>query len=456
MSSQSINLSHGHLTIVSTWNYYKRGGDLLVFIAISLAMALFIGQERIISKGELTYWLLILPAALMPLLRFRQTVGSLLLGRALPIAIFGSLACVWCLVRKDFGSIPPVVLFTWVAGWACRDEARIDRQALYAIAVAFFVAGCALYYSQQDYAATPWLMEKLPQPAAADSAPEVVIADPEQKREGMNINGWGVLPGQTAPAFQPWRISVTPNIATSGIFSLLVLLIALGRVTLRPAYAGVLISSTYFAVLSFVRAVFVSLALFGGTFAVMRFLRTRPVLRVLGALLMVVGVVFAVAMSPLLLYHLQDIGIVSRMFLRGLTDLSVADIYRQAYRPWLWAEHVKLFWESPYLMGQGSGLAASATKEIINAGHARSDSISLLTRLLATYGLPTFALFAFLCERCYRLALNNDAWGVAMLSVLVWLTMTWGSIFHPTNGFFVLAFAIFAKGSEAFYDRPES
>jgi hypothetical protein len=97
-------------------------------------------------------------------------------------------------------------------------------------------------------------------------------------------------------------------------------------------------------------------------------------------------------------------------------------------------------------------LAATANTHIINAGQPRSDSVSLLTRLLATYGLASIGVLWFLCERCYRHAKNNDIWAVAVLAVLTWLMMIWGSIFHPTDGIFVLSFLIIAKGRAAFTD----
>jgi len=39
-----------------------------------------------------------------------------------------------------------------------------------------------------------------------------------------------------------------------------------------------------------------------------------------------------------------------------------------------------------------------------------------------------------------------------MLSLLIWLMMTWGSIFHPTNAIFVLALLIIGRGGNAFHE----
>jgi len=37
-----------------------------------------------------------------------------------------------------------------------------------------------------------------------------------------------------------------------------------------------------------------------------------------------------------------------------------------------------------------------------------------------------------------------------VLSVMVWLMMSWGSIFHPSNGMFALGFLLIGNGSQAF------
>lgn len=434
------------------WQWYKSGGDILLFIGISLTIALFVGQERIISRGEPMYWTIVSPAVLLPMLRLRSTIENLGFGAARPLAFFGIVSCGWSVVRLDFNAAIPVLLFVWVAGWATRTEVKLRRAHLFALTLAFYGVACTAYYSQKDYREFPWLMTHSEEPRAAAEAevrPTSVI--PDQQRGGLNLNPWGVLPGQSAPAYQPWRVSATPNIATSGIFSLIVLLVALFRIEVRPFSVGALISTAYFAILSFVRSVFVGLGLFSVSVALMRIL-PNPRLKVVAAFALMAGVALFVALSPVLLFYLQDFEFVSRLFLRGQNGLSIADIGRQAYRPWLWWQHAKLFWSSPYLMGLGSELDVTATTNIINAGHARSDSVSLLTRLLAAHGVATIGIFWYFCKCCYTHAKSGDGWAVAALVVIIWLMTSWGSVFHPTNGIFVLSFLIVARGSAAFAD----
>lgn len=438
------------LSPASLWRWYKSGGDLLIFLALSLATSLFIGQDRMISRGDLMYWMLTVPAVFFPAVRFRQTMDNLLFGRARLVGVFGVLATLAMLWRHDYSLILPVILIVWVTGWACRNEIRLNVRHLCALTLAFYLTGIVLFCLQPPYSDFPWLMARHEGAVGANGL-DLETFIPDQSRPGLNLNAWGILPDQTAPAFGVWRISITPNIATSGLFALLVLLIVLRRFSLQPLKLGVVVSSTYFAILSFVRAVFLGLGIFLAAISIMRVVKS-PGLRVAAVLLMTVGVIAVTALSPSILFLLQDWPIVSRMFLRGETGLTVADIYRQAYRPWLWGEHARLFWESPYLIGQGKDLALSASKSLINAGQARSDSVSFVTRLLATYGIAAFGFIAFIMERCIHHARRDDIWGAAMVAMILFLMMSWGSLFHPTNGIFVLAFLILGKGSDAVSD----
>lgn len=459
----ALERSPGSLVQVGRW--YRSGGDIILFVATSLAMALVIGQEQIIVKGDPLYWVLVIPAILFPTLRLRQTLENLLFGTARPLLAFGLLACGWFVIRQDLAAVFPALLFVWVAGWATRTEVRLRRSHLFALTLGFYCVACVVYLLQSDLAGVPWLNVRVEPPRAAvvaegnsaDVSPAVralnaPIAIPSQQRDGLHLNAWGILPGQTALAFQPWRVSATPNIATSGVFSLFILIIVFSQLELRILSTVTLVSTSYFVVLSFVRAVFTGLGLFFVSLSLMKALPNVAWVRVAVAFVLTAGIMLFVALSPVVLFWLQDSEVVSRLFLRGQTDMSIADIARQEYRPWLWGEHLKLFWSSPFLMGLGSELSATANSHIVNEGQARSDSVSFLTRLLATYGMATIGIFWFFCQSCYRHASNNDTWAVAALVVMTFLMVVWGSVFHPTNGIFVLSFLIIARGKAAFAD----
>ncbi len=365
----------------------------------------------------------------------------------------GLIASIWFGLKGDMGVIPPIVLIAWVSAWASRSEVRINIRWLFAIILVFYGLGSLSFVLQPPFEKYSWLMhEYYGDPLAADSG-DIVL--PPQDREGIDINPWGILPGQTAPAYGPWRISMVPNIATSGTISLFVFLIALKHLRFRWLTITTAVATGYFTILSFVRSALIGLVLFSATTVVLKLLPDNARLRVTVAFAMTAGLILIVGISPLVLYHLQDIPLISRLLLRNQSGLSLEAIYRQAYRPWLWLQHLQIFWQSDDLMGYGSSLAQSATKKLLNAGQVRSDSVSLPTRLLATYGLPALGFLYFLGERCYTHAKNNDIWAVSMLSLLIWIMMTWGSIFHPTNAIFVLALLIIGRGGNAFHEHGE-
>ena len=502
-----ISLTSGHRLKTSRgalWNWYKGGGDIALFVGFSLMLTVFVGQERIISRGEPLYWVLIIPALVLPVIRIRQTLHNLFFGIARPLAVMGIAAAVWYLAKGDWQTLIPLFLFVWSAGWACREEVQVGVKWLLILLLCFYALGTIAFIAQPPFERFAWLTAEYqgdpgapsrekaggrpPAPAEQEVENKTVLLSgeyqgdlgaasrekaggrppapaeqevenktvlPSQDRNGIDINPWGVLPGQTAPAYGPWRISVTPNIATSGIISLLLFLIIIRRIRLKPLNLGALFAALYFAVLSFVRATLIGLAVFIATQSVLKAIPDNAKVRVAAAFAMTTGFVVISGSAPYALYYLQDFGPISRLFLRGQADLSLYDIYRQAYRPWLWSQHFRLFWESGYLMGHGTDLAKTVADNILNAGQIRSDSVSLPTRLLATYGLPTIGFVYFLGERCYAHAKNNDIWAVSMLAVIVWLMMTWGSLFHPTNALFVLALLIIGKGQSAFLEEDE-
>lgn len=450
--------SYGDFSAGSMWKWYSQGGDIILFAVYSLGMKLFIGQEQIVSRTDLVYWLLVVPALLLPALRLRQTIGNLLMGVARPFAVLGLIAGLWCLISKDYSVVPQLVLLVWVAGWATRSEVRLDLRLLMVALLFFYVAGIVKYYVQNDYENHEWLMsEYMPSKAATKFDEEQGLADlqqpelPDQELSGLHLNAWGILPGQTAPAYGPWRISVTPNIASSGIVSVLVIMLSLVWFRPRPLNVATLAFGLYFAILSFVRSALIALVVFAGSQALLRLVPPRwKLVRVIVVFLLMGGAVGALWLAPYIIYKIQDVELVSRLFLRGESGLSLADIYRQVYRSWLWSQHVQIFLSSDYLMGQGGELAKSAERAMINYGQPRSDSTAFPTRMLATYGLPALALVWFIGERCIAHARVNDIWALSVIPALVWLMMTWGAAFHPTNIVYVLALLIIARGSNAF------
>lgn len=446
------------ITRSSSFEWYKSGGDILIFLGIWLSASLFIGQDRLIVKWGFLYWLAVMPAMFFPLFRAKQVFYNLLFGVARPIALFGLASAIWLAARQDFAAIAPLFLLVWVIGWASRDEVKINIRDLFILTCIFYVAALIVYsvqyYIINQYPESYSWMRTLPSETLAASSMDIEAARPllpPQDRLGMDFNPWGVFPGQTIVAFsEHWRISATPKIATSALFSFLILLISTQYILSSKFSRFIALAASYFAFLSFVRAVIAAGMLFVTTLSMMLLSSRSLVIRVVIATLTTAGIILTVWVAPTILYYLQDYEIVSRFFLRGQSNLTVSDISRQLYRTWLWTQHFNLFLDSDYLMGLGSDISKTASTNILNANQIRSDSDSFLTRLLATYGLPFFGLVAFLALRSYAFAQSNEIWSVTMVSTLVWMMMTWGSSFHPSNGIFVLAFLIIGRGQSAF------
>lgn len=437
------------------WELYRHGGDIILFVSLSLFLSLFIGQEQIVAKGSLLYWALVIPAIILPAVRLRQTLSCLLLGSLRPIAAMGIFACIWLIYKEDYSVLPALFLIVWVAGWAARDEAVLSSRVLISVFLVFYSLGILKFYSQPPYSDFPWLLsEYVDTPAATAGVGEPSesggIVLPDQQRNGLHINPWGILPHETAPAYGVWRVSVTPNIVTSGILSLILVLAIFCKYRFSYLRALALVLALYFTTFSFVRSANIGLVIFLLSMISFVFVsRFNLGVRVFSGYFIALFAIVSMWVAPHIVFHLQNYELVSRLLLRGQSELTMDDIYRQVYRSWLWSQHFQLFLSSDFLMGRGSDIFVSALDSTINLGHQRSDSVSFPTRLLATYGLPAIGFLWFICERCYYHARANDVWAVSVISVLFWLMMTWGSVFHPSNAIFVLAIMFINKGSRA-------
>jgi len=171
------------------------------------------------------------------------------------------------------------------------------------------------------------------------------------------------------------------------------------------------------------------------------------------ALLLGVGINLIIAGSTTVFVFLGDFEIISRLFLRSESDLSNEEIFAQLYRPWLWMQHLLLFWDSPWKMGQGAFDFFELQIEELNVGTTPAGNEAQLTRLLATFGLPGLLYSWYLISRLRNVAKNRDVWAVACFPTIILLMMQWGSVFHPTdaNGAILLLIAI--HGSRAFVIR---
>jgi hypothetical protein len=387
---------------------------LLLFLLISFAVTMTISQSETPEVGSFAYWMLILPALVFPLTDLTGMVKAYA-GRAKPILLFGLLAGFWHLSRGDVRAVQQLFLIVWVLGWLSSESAQVKVDDLAKIYMTLVVFGTLLWLQTEN-------------------------------------NVWGVLPGTTISSYatEGWRISFMPNIANSAMLSLLIVLLLTRHARVARRHWVVLMVATYFTILSFVRTATIAIALY----AFMRWWLNRKPRSSRAmfwmALGLGVGINLLIASSVFVLNGLQEIEFVSRMFLRGDTELSGEEIYAQLYRPWLWVQHLQLFWTSPSMMGLGVFDFAEMQLEELNVGTTPAGNEAQLTRLLATYGIPGALYSYFFISQLKIAARTHDLWAVACFPVFVLLLMQWGNIFHPTDASGTLYTLIAIHGCRAF------
>lgn len=393
-------------------NAERWNAALLLFIVISMIGIMGISQEETPEVGSPAYWLFVLPALLLPLTNLGALVRAWW-GPARLIALFGLLGAVWHLARGDLKAVQQLFLIVWVLGWLSSDRAVLRIRHVTVMYVALVAAGTYL-----------WMV--------------------------TDLNQWGIIPGATVYEGLDWRISFFPNIANSAMLSLAMVLILTANKKLARHHSVVLGIALYFVVFSFVRTAIIALALY----VFMRWWQMRKPRSVRSrfwtALLLGILVNLLVASSAAIITQLQSIELVSRLFLRSETNLSAEEVFAQLYRPWLWWQHLQLFWGSSAWMGLGSFDFFEIQIEELNVGTTPAGNEALLTRLLATYGLPAFLFMGFFISRLREAARRDDQWAVACFPSIVILMMQWGSVFHPSDANGALLILIAIRGTYAY------
>lgn len=392
---------------------------LLAFIGLSLSVSMATTQEETPEIGSPLYWALVIGAALLPLL----DVGAIyrtLFGRGLLLLGFALTAGSWHLLTGDLRVVLQLGLMVWVAAWLSSDNARLCVRDLLGVYLASVVVGVAL-----------WLL--------------------------TDLNQWGLVPGTTAEHYGVWRVSYFSNIAMSAMLSLAVTMVLTRTMASARAHSLVLGLALYFLVFSFVRTALIALLLY----VALRWWFARqdhPSPRSLfwTALLVGIGINLMIATTNVVLEHLQEFPVISRLFLRGETGLTPEEIREQAYRPWLWMQHLILFETSPFLMGLGVFEFSEVQPEALLVGTTPAGNEALLTRLLATYGLPALLFVLYLISRLRESARQCDLWACACFPPIILLVMQWGNFFHPTDAIGAIFFLMIVHGSKAFADDPSA
>lgn len=384
---------------------------MLAFVALSLLVSMSLSQELPFEVGSPQYWLLLLSATLLPLSQVGTITGNLL-GRAWWLLLMLLLAGAWHLRGGDPRAVIQLGLLVWVMAWVASDRARLRIHDLTFLYLLLLAIGCAVYL-------------------------------------GSDLNKWGLLPGQTTAEFGVWRVSFFPNIAYSALLSLALVMLLTRDRRLMQRHRAILLLALYFVIFSFVRSALIALAMYA--FLRWWFARGASPRRLFwSALLLGVGVNAAIAGSVVIFEWMQQVPLLTRLFLRGETGLSTEEIFQQLYRPWLWWQQWQMFISSPALMGLGTYDFVELRTEVLIEGHTDGDSVSLPTRLLVAYGLPGALFTAFLVARLRAMAWLGDAWGCACFAPVFLLLMQWGSAFHPTDALFALFMLMILRGSLGF------
>ena len=391
----------------------RRNLAMLLFVIISLAVTITIKQEVNPESGSLSYYILIFSAILLPFTNLTLVINALL-GRALPILIFGILGIGWNLACGDLTAVKQLAILVWVLGWLSCDRACLVLQDLIWIYIIIVLVG--LYIVAQT-----------------------------------DMNRWGMLPNTSTYVGEEYRLSFAPNIGNSAIISLaLVLLLARDWRIARRNFA-VLCLCLYFLVMSFVRTALIALIIY----LFMRWWLARKPRTSTKSFWMAVIVGFGINLlcfcAPFLLLYFQKIEIISLLLLHGSTDLNFNELQLNIYRPLLWSEHLEILWTSPFMMGYGSTDLSLLSTGIISTENGGNEA--QLTRMMACFGLPGVFYTWYFVERLGAASRARDQWAVACFPSFIFLMMQWGNSFHPTDAKGAIFLLIAVHGSQAF--RPQ-
>lgn len=397
----------------------RRDWVTILYFLFALSMAMSVSQDYVDEPGSIRYYMFVVPVVIAALCRPLSLMNAAG-GKSLLIVIMSFVSGAYFLLMGDYSATMQVTLLGLGTIWFCVYKVRFLDRDLTKIYVGAVVVGAVV-----------WIL--------------------------TDFNRWGLIPGTTDDAYGIWRVSFFSNIAFTAFLSLFMVLIATRNGFRQTDWRSpVLWLAIYFVIFSFVRTAFICVVLYAGSMWIVSRLK-RPAELFFFALAAALATNLFVAFSASIFDLLQNIPVVSRLFLRGETQLSEFEIYQQLYRPWLWGEHLKLAWSSPNFMGWGSiPFVELVQYSIFDYGLETGDSVSLLTRLLAEYGVMGVLYWAFLILCLYDLAARGDRWGCAVWPVVITAMMQWGSMFHVTDPMALIYTGLVVKGSSfILHDVPK-
>jgi|TARA_R100001244_G_scaffold6593_18_gene8066 hypothetical protein len=388
----------------------RRDWVTIIYFIFALGMAMSVSQEYTDEPSSIRYYLFVAPVVIAALCRpllLMSAVG----GKSLLIVIMAFVSSAYFLLIGDISAAMQVTLLGLGTIWFCVDKVCFIERDLTRIYVAAAVVGAIV-----------WML--------------------------TDFNRWGLIPGTTDAAYGIWRVSFFSNIAFTAFFSLFLILILTRQGFRQINWRNpILLLAIYFTIFSFVRTALVCLVLYVVSFWLLSKLK-RPGEIFLFTLSVTIAANLLIAFSAPIFDLFQNLPVISRLFLRGETQLTEFEIYQQLYRPWLWGEHLKLAWASPNFMGWGNfRFSELVQNSIFDYRLETGDSVSLLTRLLASYGVMGLFYWVFLLVCLRDLAARGDRWGCAIFPVVITAMLQWGSMFHVTDPMALLYTGLVVKGA---------
>ena len=260
----------------------------------------------------------------------------------------------------------------------------------------------------------------------------------------LNLTDYGYIPGQTRYLRETWRISITPFLLDSGIYSLLIFIINYYFNKNKRLRIFFLILSFYVLVFTGIRSALIIFLIFALFVLVSKNtpLKDRFFYR-LYSWGMVFGIIFVLFFNSFLIVVAQkiDMPLFNRIILKEENAvITQKQLKKTIFRTWIWEQHYHIFKRNP-LMGIGTFDLAEEVVYPPDAPGGLTGSESPLTWFFARIGICTIFFILFFRNLWIGGLKLNDKYKYLLPLVILVSLLTYGSYFNPYNFFFLILFA---------------
>ena len=383
-----------------------------LFLAVSFSISISMEQEGVITPKSFLYWALIISSVLPAF--FKMKIISINIAKKWKwIIVFFCITFIWNAFHEgvDFVLSLMLMCISWAYIFGSGLTLKINNIAKIFLAVV--VAGGLI-------------------------------------KQFTEINYYDLIPYIKINNLSEGRVSFAGNIGFAGIFSLLVFMLLVSETKNTIFIKLGLALSIYFIIFSQVRTAWIGMAVFVSMKIILIFIKDKS------DYIIITTVIFATILNIIILFFApQIIGNLNfdifgiELITQGKGSIDADALAIQMYRPLLWAEQIKQFYLSPYMMGLGSAASNIDIFGGVDVGYG-GDTVSYPTRLLAYYGMPAL-LFIF--STIYALWSHikiKDSLAICAWPVCYLVMLNWGSLFHPTDAVGILYLLLIFKGSTVF------